>query len=74
MRDWLVIKRETKKFTQEQVAEKAGIERTYYNMIEKGKRRPSPDVAIKIGSVLSFDWTIFFNTESNKTTQKEVVK
>ncbi|MBL4988953.1 hypothetical protein [Enterococcus lactis] len=43
-------------------------------MIESGKRSPSPFVAMKIATVLSFDWTIFFNQQSNKVTHGEVIK
>ena len=45
MRDWLVDIRLKNKLTQEQVAERADIERSYYNMIERGKRRPSVEIA-----------------------------
>ncbi|EHF3563930.1 helix-turn-helix transcriptional regulator [Enterococcus faecalis] len=60
MREWLVDSRLKNKLTQEQVAERADIERSYYNMIERGKRRPSVEIAKKIANVLSIDWTIFF--------------
>lgn len=61
MRDWLVDIRLKNKLTQEQVAERADIERSYYNMIERGKRRPSVEIAKKIANVLSIDWTIFLS-------------
>ena len=52
--------------TQDQVAKESEIERkTYYNMIERGKRRPSVEVAKRIGKVLQFDWTYFFSSEGN---------
>ncbi|WP_291291841.1 helix-turn-helix transcriptional regulator [Enterococcus sp.] len=71
MREWLIRQREKNGLTQEQVAKESEIERTYYNMIERGKRRPSVEVAKRIGNVLQFDWTVFFSTECNKTTQKD---
>lgn len=74
MREWLIEKREQQKLTQEKVAKKSGIQRSYYSMIESGKRSPSPYVAMKIGAVLSFDWTIFFNQQSNEMTRSEVIK
>ncbi|MGC6600036.1 helix-turn-helix domain-containing protein, partial [Escherichia coli] len=55
-------------------AKRSGIQRSYYSMIESGKRSPSPFVAMKIATVLSFDWTIFFNQQSNKVTHGEVIK
>jgi putative transcriptional regulator len=71
MREWLIRQREKNGLTQEQVAKESEIERTYYNMIERGKRRPSVEVAKRIGNVLQFDWTVFFSTKCNKTTQKD---
>lgn len=74
MRKWLIEKREKQNLTQEKVAKKSGIQRSYYSMIENGKRSPSPYVAMKIATVLCFDWTIFFNQQSNEMTHKEVLK
>lgn len=71
MRDWLIKLRIDQNITQEKVADMSEIERTYYNMIENGKRRPGPEVAQRLGRTLNFDWTIFFNNESNETTLKE---
>ena len=45
---------------QEEIAEKVGISRQYYNMILNGKRKPSVDLAKQLGTVLQIDWTIFF--------------
>lgn len=59
MREWLIRQREKNGLTQDQVAKESEIERTYYNMIERGKRRPSVEVAKRIGKVLQFDWTYF---------------
>ena len=73
MRTWLIALREKKKFTQNQVAEASGIKRPYYSMIEGGKRDPSVGVAMKIGQVLEFDWTIFFTNECNETTHNKKV-
>jgi len=74
MRKWLIEKREQQNLTQEKGAKRSGIQRSYYSMIESGKRSPSPFVAMKIATVLSFDWTIFFNQQSNKVTHGEVIK
>lgn len=40
--------------TQEFVSKKAMISRAGYSMIETGRRRPSPDVAKRIATVLGF--------------------
>ncbi|MEB6064886.1 helix-turn-helix domain-containing protein [Enterococcus gallinarum] len=71
MREWLIRQREKNGLTQDQVAKESEIERTYYNMIERGKRRPSVEVAKRISKVLQFDWTYFFSIEGNITTQKD---
>lgn len=47
--EWLIRQREKNGLTQDQVAKESEIERTYYNMIERGKRRPSVEVAKRIG-------------------------
>jgi putative transcriptional regulator len=59
----LVEIRKDRKLTQQQVAEKASMNRAYYTMIENGIRRPSPEVAKRIGAALEFDWTRFYETE-----------
>ena len=52
--------REKSGYSQEQVAEAVNLSRAAYTNIENFVRRPSPDVAIRIGNFLSFDWTLFF--------------
>ena len=37
-----------------ETAERAGISYPYYNFIENGNRRPSPEVAKRIARVLGF--------------------
>lgn len=51
----------------------ANISRQFYGMIESGERRPSVDVAKKIGSFLEITWTIFFEVESNEKLRKREV-
>jgi transcriptional regulator with XRE-family HTH domain len=52
--------------TQNSVAEKCEIERSYYTMIETGARTPSVTVAKSIGEAIGFDWTIFFEHKGNE--------
>lgn len=59
--DWLKELRTEKGMTQAQVAEMANMERAYYSMIEIGLRRPSPEIAIRIGNALGFEWTRFYS-------------
>ena len=59
----LVKIRKERKLTQQEVADLAGMKRSYYGLIENGVRRPSPEVAIRIGAALEFDWTRFYEPE-----------
>ena len=52
--------REDKNMRQYDLAQKAGISRSYYTMIENGKKKPSPKVAKRIAKILNFNWTIFY--------------
>lgn len=61
--DWLVKLRNNMNMTQAEVAEKAKMPRTTYTSIEQGRRNPSVKNAMRIASVLQFDWTIFFKDE-----------
>lgn len=69
MRQWLSKIRETKGFTQKQVAEKCGISRSFYADIEQGTRNPKVNTAKAIGEVLGFDWTLFFEQNGRKSRQ-----
>lgn len=61
---WLAQIRKARGISQQQVADAAGISRAGYTNIEIEKRRPSPEVAQKIGATLGFDWTRFFENDS----------
>jgi len=50
--------------TQQQVANKAAISRSYYSELESGNKNPGVETAKKLSGVLRFDWTIFFNIRS----------
>lgn len=69
---WLKDIRLKLDLTQEQVAERAGISRTFYTEIETGSKKPSTKTAKKIAQVLNFDWVIFFEDECRETQQKAV--
>jgi transcriptional regulator with XRE-family HTH domain len=66
MRDWLRNIRTLNKMTQIEVAEKAGIAQPYYAQIENGIRGDKLPVqtAQTIAAVLGFDWTRFYEKES----------
>ena len=63
LRQWLQTLRLDKKLTQEDIAARAGIKRSYYTMIENGTRNPSVKVAKQLATVLGFPWTLFFDQE-----------
>ena len=54
MRQWLYDIRNERNLSQAYVALNAKISRQYYNFIEHGERRPSPQVAKRIAKVLDF--------------------
>lgn len=54
MREWLKKIREDKELSQMETAQKSSISYPYYNFIENGDRRPSPEVAKRIAEVLGF--------------------
>lgn len=60
MREWLREKRLSKGLTLNDVAEKAGVSWQSISYYENGDRRPSPETAIKIGTILGFDWKRFY--------------
>ena len=64
-RIWFKQTREDKGFTQEELAAKLGITRQHIGSIENGVVAPSVEVAKKIAAVLGFDWTRFFEDDSN---------
>ena len=73
MRTWLVDLRNQYAMTQQDVANKAKIPRTTYASIEQGRRSPSVSNAMRIASVLNFEWTIFFESELRETTHNKKV-
>lgn len=69
MRQWLVDIRKKNKMSQYKAAELAGMSQSYYAAIEKGTRGNPVNVefAKKIAKVLGFDWTRFYQDESEQT-------
>lgn len=63
-RDWLTKMRKERNLDQQDVAELIGTTQQFYNYVENGKRRPSPEIAIKIGKVLNFDWRLFYERKT----------
>ena len=63
MREFLIKSRGEK--SQTDVANICGISQQMYSHIENGKRRPSVEVAKRLGDALGFDWTRFFTETSD---------
>lgn len=68
----LVQRRKLLGYSHQDIADKVGIDRSYYSKIENGLT-PSVKVAKKLGEQLGFNWTIFFDETSAKTTQEKQV-
>ena len=51
---------EQKNFNKNQVAIILNVDRSYLTQIEHGKKKPSPQMAKRIGQLLNFDWNLFF--------------
>lgn len=61
-RQLLITLRKKAKLTQQDVAEKLGITRSFYGMIETGDRNPTLDLARKIAGLFNVDIEeLFFN-------------
>lgn len=63
-RDWLIQIREEKGFSQAEVAKQSGIVQQSYQLIEKGVNTPRPETAQRIGAVLGFPWTRFYEKDN----------
>jgi len=61
--DWLREKRKEKDLTQDDVAEKVGINRATLSKLETGDTMPSVKLAQKLGALLDFNWTRFYQPE-----------
>ena len=57
----LLAIREAHGWSQQETADRIGISRSYYAMLESSQRAPSVKVAHKLAKVFHVDWYIFFN-------------
>jgi transcriptional regulator with XRE-family HTH domain len=71
-REWLINFRKIQGFTQQDVANSVGIDRSTYAMYESGRRNPHVSKAQEIAAVLEFEWTIFFANSSGNRQQKKI--
>lgn len=56
--------RKKKNITQIELASLVHVTQQAIEKYENGKRRPSPEVAMRIAEVLDFNWTLFYKKES----------
>jgi putative transcriptional regulator len=59
----LRYKRKERKLTQAEIAQEAGITRSYYSMIERGVFSPSVKCAKKIARILQMSWKEIYPDE-----------
>jgi putative transcriptional regulator len=70
-REWLINIRNIQDYTQQEVADSVGIDRSTYAMYESGRRNPPVATAQRIATFLKFDWTIFFAIKGGNKLQKK---
>lgn len=61
MRDWLICARKEKGLSQKACCEAIGVSQPTYWEYEHGDCTPTPIVAKKLGAILGFDWTRFYD-------------
>lgn len=62
--------RQQQKLSQEKLAEKSGLHRTYISALERGTRNISIDNIQKISEALDVDASILFQEEQDKVTEQ----
>ncbi len=60
LRLWFKDLRLGKKLSQAELADLSDVDVTMVNKIELGERRPSPELAQKLGLILGINWTKFY--------------
>jgi transcriptional regulator with XRE-family HTH domain len=63
--------RVAKGWSQQQAANRAGISRSYYGMLEIKGRSPSVEVAKKLAEIFQFSWHVFFDQTEETNITKE---
>lgn len=63
-REWLRSIRNLQQLSMNDVARAVDITSQFYWYIETGQRRPSPELAKKLGEYLGFDWKLFYEDTS----------
>ena len=63
---WLEELRTEKKLTQLELAEMAGVDRATISKLENEKYSPSVGLAKKLGILLGFEWTKFYESQEKE--------
>lgn len=63
--EFMSERRKSIEMTQIELSKKIGVTQSMICNIESGRRRPSPELAQKIGTILGLDWTMFFTTDKS---------
>lgn len=66
-RNWMVLHRKELSLTQEEMAERLGISRSYYNQIENGTHTPSGRIALRLSNYYDIEMSKFFRQNSCET-------
>lgn len=66
-RQWMVDHRKQVGMTQEEVAERIGISRSYYTQIENGTHNPSPVVGLRLSNFFDVELGKFYFVECCNT-------
>lgn len=66
MRLWLKKIRLDKGMTLQQLSEVVGVSWQALAYYERKERTPRPEIAIKIGKALGFDWTMFYEEQRER--------
>lgn len=61
MREWLIEKRLKKGFGKYELGKIVGVSGDLIGKYERGERRPSVEVAQRLGKTLGFKWTKFYS-------------
>jgi len=64
LRNWLIVARMRKGYSQKKMSELVGISQPSYCAYEKGKTTPRPRHAQKIAKILGFSWEEFFKEDT----------
>ncbi len=66
MKTDMAARRKEHKLTQSELGQICGVAQRTVAAYESGERRPSPEVAKRIGAELGFNWTEFYEDDKEQ--------